>query len=348
MKNRKTPSALKKNRQKTFRLPRPKKALFAAVIFLHALIICAQESVSSAVTVDTAALPLISFPAQDDSPETKREKNLIFKQFSEEAEYNAGIFPGGERWRKDGTEKEIYLSFYKVEIPRNMDFLWLSSRMSPVTKETIATLNNITSADEQIFGTTIIVPTFSGIFVPEKVSSAWESMLHHNFVNEKTKRTCRKFLIDGKKYYFFERERFNPTLLLYFLDTNMYPPVEESVLTSDFGFRISPVSGQRKFHKGIDLAVPTGTKVSACKAGTVAETGFDSVYGNYIIIKHFGGLSSLYAHLSKISVEKNQKISKGREIGKSGSTGVSTGPHLHFELRKNGELKNPGDFIKFK
>jgi murein DD-endopeptidase MepM/ murein hydrolase activator NlpD len=111
--------------------------------------------------------------------------------------------------------------------------------------------------------------------------------------------------------------------------------------TSNYGYRRHPIFGDRRFHTGIDIAAPTGTSVAAAKEGTVIFAGWKSGYGNCIIIKHQFGYTTLYGHLSRISVRVGQWVSQGQTIGRVGSTGNSTGPHLHFEVLKFGVHTNP-------
>lgn len=100
------------------------------------------------------------------------------------------------------------------------------------------------------------------------------------------------------------------------------------------------------FHAGADLAAPTGTPVKSIMAGTVRAVNQDLFgYGKHIIVIHDQGFESLYAHLSKINVELGQKVELTTEIGQAGSTGFSTGPHLHLEVRQNGSLINPADIV---
>lgn len=117
-------------------------------------------------------------------------------------------------------------------------------------------------------------------------------------------------------------------------------PVEGKV-TSGFGERVHPVTGKRSFHTGIDIAAPQGTPVCTAYNGTVQETGYTSGRGNYILVKHGKSLQTLYCHLSEIAVQKGQTLTAGAQIGLVGSTGMSTGPHLHFELRVDGIRCNP-------
>lgn len=117
-------------------------------------------------------------------------------------------------------------------------------------------------------------------------------------------------------------------------------PVQGKV-TSGFGYRIHPITGNRSFHTGIDLAAPEGTEILASYGGTVEETGFTNGRGNFILLRHGENLQTLYCHLSEIDVRKGDDVSAGERIGKVGSTGLSTGPHLHFELRVDGIRCNP-------
>ncbi len=125
-------------------------------------------------------------------------------------------------------------------------------------------------------------------------------------------------------------------------------PVGETwrnIVTSEFGYRKDPFTGQTKGHSGMDLAVPTGTSVRAALPGTVTVSQYSNSYGYYVMIDHGGGLSTLYAHNSKLLVSVGQTVQAGDIVSLSGSTGRSTGPHLHFEVRVNGERTNPRSYL---
>ncbi len=117
-------------------------------------------------------------------------------------------------------------------------------------------------------------------------------------------------------------------------------------ITSPYGWRIHPITGVSKFHKGIDIATPSGTAIYSLKSGTVMYTGYDANgYGNYVMVDH-GDIISLYAHNSSVVVSTGQKVEAGKLICYSGNTGGSTGPHLHFEVRLagSGETINPASY----
>jgi len=116
-------------------------------------------------------------------------------------------------------------------------------------------------------------------------------------------------------------------------------------LTSGFGYRIHPIFGTRRFHSGIDIAAPYGTLVKAADGGQVVQAGYFGGYGYSIMIYHGGGYATWYAHLSGFNVSMGQMVERGQVIGFVGSTGWSTGPHLHFEVRINGNPQNPLGFL---
>lgn len=123
-------------------------------------------------------------------------------------------------------------------------------------------------------------------------------------------------------------------------------PVQGRV-SSEFGYRIHPILRSRRLHTGIDIAAPTGTPIRAANDGVVIMQGWNNSYGNMIMIDHGGGIVTLYAHNSVNLVREGDVVARGQEIGRVGSTGMSTGPHLHFEVRVNGRFRNPRDFVAF-
>jgi murein DD-endopeptidase MepM/ murein hydrolase activator NlpD len=118
-------------------------------------------------------------------------------------------------------------------------------------------------------------------------------------------------------------------------------PVSSYQITSRFGMRFHPIVREYRPHTGVDLACPFGTTIKAAAGGVVTYVGWMGVYGNTIIIDHGGGMSTVYAHGSSMSVRKGSTVRQGEAIGRVGSTGWSTGPHLHFEVRRNGVPINP-------
>ncbi|MCI3922611.1 M23 family metallopeptidase [Paenibacillus sp. TRM 82003] len=125
---------------------------------------------------------------------------------------------------------------------------------------------------------------------------------------------------------------------------SIYPTISTQI-TSTFGFRRDPFTRRSAYHKGIDFGGDKGDPIFATAAGNVSRTGYDRAMGNYIFLKHGNGLETVYMHLTKSLVKKGQNVKKGEKIGTLGSTGRSTGPHLHYEVHKNGEAINPKPYI---
>lgn len=124
-----------------------------------------------------------------------------------------------------------------------------------------------------------------------------------------------------------------------------WPLAVRGTITSGYGSRRDPVTGSSSFHQGLDIAAPKGTSVYAALSGTVIYSGYRNSYGNVVMINHGGGLVTVYAHNSSLVAKKGQEVKKGDIISKVGSTGYSTGNHLHFEVRKNGSTVNPRGYI---
>ena len=127
--------------------------------------------------------------------------------------------------------------------------------------------------------------------------------------------------------------------------TFAWPTPGYTHVSSPFGMRMHPILHYRKMHTGIDIHVPYGARIVASGSGTVISAGWNGGYGNFTMIDHGDGLVTCYAHQSKISVHKGQYVREGDTIGKVGSTGMSTGAHLHFEVRVNGTPKNPMSYL---
>jgi len=122
-------------------------------------------------------------------------------------------------------------------------------------------------------------------------------------------------------------------------------PVDCYTVTSEYGYRIHPIQQTEKFHAGIDIGAQSGQAIYAADTGVVATAASNSSYGNYVLINHGSGNATLYAHMSSMAVSSGQSVNKGDVIGYVGSTGWSTGPHLHFEIRQGGSTVNPLQFF---
>lgn len=124
-----------------------------------------------------------------------------------------------------------------------------------------------------------------------------------------------------------------------------FPLASYTRVSSGFGYRVHPITGTRKLHSGIDYAAPYGTAILAAESGVVLTSGWVNGYGYCVTINHGGGYVTLYGHCSSLLVSAGQSVKKGQTIAKVGSTGNSTGNHLHFEVKVNGAAKNPVGYL---
>ena len=125
----------------------------------------------------------------------------------------------------------------------------------------------------------------------------------------------------------------------------IWPIADHYIITSPYSMRVHPITKVYKLHTGIDISAPMGTNFLSAAHGMVVKAEYNRAYGNMVIIDHGGGVQTLYAHGSSIEVQVGQIVNAGDTVIKVGSTGYSTGPHAHFEIRINGQTVNPLDYI---
>ncbi|HUX37659.1 MAG TPA: M23 family metallopeptidase [Rectinemataceae bacterium] len=235
--------------------------------------------------------------------------------------------------------KDPDLVLYSYRPPANSDLFALAARLSlPI--ETLATVNRIDRSRAFSGNERLIVPSVPGIFVPLKPSSDLELLISYRGTTGAVKVDLGSITM-----WFYPGARFSQEERSLFLGRLFRFPLPHAVLTSGFGDRVSPITGRWSMHPGVDLAAPYGTEVYAARDGKVIFSGFDPVLGQHIIIEHTGGWSTVYGHLSVRFVRLNQEVDSGMIIGRVGSTGESTGPHLHFEVRNHGEAQDPTTLV---
>lgn len=262
--------------------------------------------------------------------------NVIFREYSSIIESNLITLRAGK------TPEYLFFSYKNTE---NFTFQGLAARCC-ISQETLATLNHIENAMDDIKNREFILPVVDGLFIPlEKGINSIEILLQQNHSIETLTKNIIYYNIDGRNFIFIPKQRFSPTERAYFLDSALRLPLEQNSywISSEFGKRKNPFSGKMSNHNGIDLAAEEGTPVYAIKDGAAFSCiENDPEFGNYIILSHDQGkLTSVYAHLSAIRVEKYQYVKKGDIIGYVGQTGLATGPHLHFEIRQGGKAQDP-------
>lgn len=268
--------------------------------------------------------------------EELKSSNFLFDQYQQDVQ-------NSNRSYFKGQEPEIF--FYKYEAKAEDTFISIASRCS-IRQDTLATINSISESKMLVAGKTILLPSSDGLYIPHKPVNSFEVLLANEnagFITESTLTVS----YGGRDFYFLPQKKFSSSLRAYFLNPGMSMPLEKSILTSSYGMRVSPVSGKWKMHKGIDLAAARGSKILACREGFVKQAiKGNPVYGNYVIVRHPNGMESLYAHMDLINVAKDQKVVTGQTLGTVGMTGLTTGPHLHFEITQNGSSLNPENYLK--
>lgn len=279
-----------------------------------------------------------------------RLNNEIFQQYQKDMEISSklksfqGKFAQEKRIPKELPSAYFYIYKVKADSENYLNtFNGLYARFQQ-KQGTLATINRLSSPESVKTGMELILPIEQGLYIPEQAESALEFLLQKEY-SQMISAATKKINIDGTQFVFLKDKNFSGTDIAFFRDLSMQLPLSKKVLTSPYGYRTSPISGRWTFHAGIDLAAPEGTEVYACKTGLVTTASYNSTYGNYIIVLHNEKKTSLYAHLSKILVTKNEKVTTGQVIGLVGTTGASTGPHLHFEVRENGNPTDPGKLI---
>lgn len=271
--------------------------------------------------------------------------NVVFKEYQ-------SIIENNNKAVRAGRDPEIIFFLYKNT--ENFTFQALAARCC-VTQETIATLNKIDNAQEDIKNKEFILPVINGLFVSlRQPTNSLETLLQENYLKNASRNLTKddyKFNIEDADFVFLQGMRFSPTERAYFLDSALQLPLDSDVffVSSEFGRRKNPFSGQMKNHNGIDLAAPEGTPVYAVKDGAVYVcVANDAEFGNYVILSHDTGKStSVYAHLKNFVAEQYASVKKGEIIGYVGQTGMATGPHLHFEIRQGGKAEDPRQKLKF-
>jgi len=263
-----------------------------------------------------------------------------FKQFMSDVQANRRRLAGARINLREAAEN---LTIYQYTVRQGEDILFLAARCN-IPYSTLASLNRINNTTALSAGTVILLPSCPGIFIPQTIESDLEKILA----------SARQFSEDAVELRIRERGTFrfipgadfSPTERAFFLHSGFRFPLRTFRLTSPFGMREDPITGHLSMHRGIDLAAPEGTEVFAAADGVVTAIGEDPVYGIYIIITHSNRWTSLYGHLQRVETVLRSQVKSGTLIGRVGSTGQSTGPHLHFELRQDGRPFDPGGNLR--
>jgi murein DD-endopeptidase MepM/ murein hydrolase activator NlpD len=239
------------------------------------------------------------------------------------------------------------LTFSSYTIEKG-DMIGNIAKMTGLNSDTIISVNNIKNTRLIQIGLVLKIPNQDGIYYSVKTGDTLESIaekyettaLHISTANELFSDTLTpniSLFVPGGKLDWINRQEINGDLFIW--------PVSGYV-SSAYGYRIAPFAGTRQFHSGIDIAAPMGSPLKAAMSGRVSQVGYDDSFGNYLVITHHSGYRTFYGHMSVVRVKAGAYVATGERIGDIGSTGLSTGPHVHFTVYKNGVTVNPRSLMR--
>jgi len=235
------------------------------------------------------------------------------------------------------------LKLFNYRIAKN-ESLSVIARKTGVSLDSLISVNKLTDAHMIRVGARLTVPNQKGIYymvkrgdslvkIARKYKTSSEDIKFVNGIIKDTLKAGRLLFIPGAR---LSRRTMEKALGLIFRK-----PAYGGYISSSFGYRRDPFTFKHRFHSGIDIALNYWTKIRAVRSGKVIFSGWKGGYGKLVVLKHSRGFSTRYGHMIKYVVRAGQRVRAGQLLGYVGSTGYSTGPHLHFEIRKYGKLLNP-------
>ena len=266
-----------------------------------------------------------------------------FRQYISDVEGNRRRLVGLLRRPAETVD---HLTIYQYTTRGGEDLFSVAARCN-IPYSALASLNRLSSPGAIEEGTRLFLPSSPGLYIPVVPESDVEMLIA---AARLTTEDFFELKINtagiSRTFYYFPGADFTPTERAFFLNSGFIFPLKNFRLSSTYGMRQNPVTGNMGVHQGVDLAAPEGTEVFSAAAGVVTEMGNDPVYGNYIIITHQNRWTSLYGHLQRFETVLQSTVRSGTLIGRVGSTGQSTGPHLHFELRQDGRAIDPSGRLR--
>ncbi|MDR1862623.1 MAG: M23 family metallopeptidase [Treponema sp.] len=218
-----------------------------------------------------------------------------------------------------------------------------------LSQSTVISVNKIKNTRILQIGQTLRIPNQDGISYTVQKNDTLLSIAEKYKIDPEAVKTANELFSDALEV---GSELFLPgarlgSVELQEINGDLFMWPTAGYITSLYGYRANPFGGgARQFHSGLDIGAPMGTPVKAAMAGRVSTAGYDKILGNYVVISHHSGYRTLYGHMSYIRIRAGAYVSAGQRIGDVGSTGLSTGPHLHFTVYKNGVTVNPRNLIK--
>ena len=283
------------------------------------------------------------------------ENTLAFSGISGLANNAEPSFPHSEQ---DNIESAI-LELEDLSRPRTLLYSAYSVKKGVIigdlaaefglNQDSLISVNGIRNTRLIQIGQVLRIPNQDGILYTVKANDTLEAIAEKNEAEVEAIQTANELFsqtihpgtvlfIPGGRLDWVNLQEINGDLFIW--------PVTSRRITSSYGYRISPFTSTRQFHSGLDISSPMGNPVRAAMSGRVSLAGWDNTFGNYVIISHHSGYRTLYGHMSRIRVKAGAYVGTGELIGDVGSTGLSTGPHLHFTVYKNGVTVNPRALMK--
>ena len=256
-------------------------------------------------------------------------------------------------------DSPLYYTVYRM---KNGDTAGEVAKRFGISTDTILSVNGVTNATRMAVNTYLKIPSIDGILYD--VSKDGETLNSIIDADEKLKKNPNGLdrsiisLVNGVPLdqilpigysVFLAGSHLTNDQRAEISGTSFKSPLRATYyISSPFGWRVNPFNAsKRSYHNGLDMACPQGTPIYSTASGTVVTAGYTNVYGNYVIIKHTSGYKSLYGHMSVINAKVGQYVDQGTVIGRVGSTGQSTGPHLHFTIYKNEKAISPYEKVLF-
>ncbi len=261
-------------------------------------------------------------------------------------------------WRRDVTRSRRYRGRYVRSftfaplrwaeyVMKHGDTLQTVAVRLGISVDAIASASGIVHVHAASPGDRLIIPNFDGI---SYTSSAGVRLADLSQKYDVPQEDIRRFNGSSAQWVpagarvFIPGGTMSPLEQGLFYGTAFSPPLDAILVTSGYGVRSDPFSGRQAFHGGVDLAAPAGTAVKAAHEGIVEFSGWSGGYGNLIVVRHAFGYRTLYGHLSRRDVRPGMRLAMGAHLGAVGSTGASTGPHLHFEIQHHGATVDPARY----
>lgn len=285
---------------------------------------------------------------------------FLFTQQKETLSQQARVFINEATEQEDTGRANVYREiikneelpslYYKMHLVREGEQILQLAIAFGVSQDSIMSLNKIKNARLLQIGQLLKIPSMDGILytvkekdnlasIAKKHDISLSSLKYVNNIEDDLLVAGRVIFLPGAHLDFMTIQEINGDLFV-------SPLRGRYKITSRFGWRTDPFTRNRSFHNGVDMAIARGTPVYPAIAGQVVSTGYSTVYGNHVIIQHHSGYKTLYGHLTSIFTRPNNYVGPNTQIGTVGSTGRSTGPHLHFTVYKNGATIDPMTLLK--